>query len=192
MDEYIETVRINERQRIVVEPDYYANNPLQDWDFEAGMYPLDVDRYFDRDKLTLDYKDTVWGLDRLRERLSGEDFLHAANKHLNRKGLVALFCTFYGQSRGDTIQAILFSEDADYAVGLRDVFAQYWRGDVYVVSLQRQNLYVNVDDATDTHTRWETLESIHECFLDDLLPSTLAGVLGVSIEVGTGEYVGGK
>lgn len=188
-DDYtVRKIRVDDTHRLVLSYDIYAENPLVDWDFEAGMYPLDIDeRELSREKLTLDYKGIVDGLDRLRDRLSGEDLYTAVNKNLHRNGMVAVFKTFYGQMRSDAFRAVVFSENADYAQGLIDTFNQYYSGQVYVVTLERQVTYVNVDDAEDFHTHWEVVEQVHGCYLEDIESnSEVAGVLGVEIEVLTG------
>lgn len=192
-DDYVvRTIEVDDTHRLVLSYDIYAENPLVDWDLEAGMYPLDIDeRELSREKLTLDYKGLVDGLDRLRDRLSGEDLYTAVNKNLHRNGMVAVFKTFYGQCRSDAFRAVVFSENADYAQGLIDTFNQYYSGQVYVVSLEKKVTYVNVDDAEDSHTHWEVVEQVHGCYLNDTdSNSEVAEVLGVNIQVRTGEPVG--
>lgn len=192
-DDYVvRTIEVDDTHRLVLSYDIYAENPLVDWDFEAGMYPLDIDeRELSRQKLTLDYKGLVDGLDRLRDRLSGEDLYTAVNKNLHRNGMVAMFKTFYGQSRSDAFRAVVFSENADYMVGLIETFDKYYRGEVYAVSLEKKVTYVNVDNAEDSHSHWELVESVHGVYLNDYSSnSEVADALDVDIQIRTGEYFG--
>lgn len=161
----IETIQIDEDNRITVEVDQWSDSPL-DWGWDVEMH--DIDNY------------RTWAFGETSDctiaQVAGE--LHARLGKDNAKTeralrlylhLIGDECEvavhdFAGHSKSHWATVLEIGNDG--SMGLYTAYAAWRRGDVYIVTHEKREQWTNSTETAEMDT-WEYFDSIGGCYLDD-------------------------
>lgn len=184
MSEPIEILEISETVRVAAYWDYDAGSPF-DWDSvfvqtlrqADRLSPLSSDDGHAGPIAEILHNNPFTSFDGYtRAQLDKRDEWDrdAITKHLTRAGFECRFLELRGNSQGEWHDIVVYAEvgnitEWDYLA--REVAAWY-RGEVYLLALERLETYTNENGKTIN--QWETVDAIGEIYLIDGLTRELA------------------
>lgn len=147
----LETLELSDTYRLTVAPDYYADLESVVGDL-LGIYTLRTAlglKHLEQGEFTEDFT-------RLSQRLETNQLKRAIGLWLNLKGLSWEFVELDGYSQGSWSQVIVYG-DYDLKPSI-EALQQWWRGDVFTVTLEEKETYVHETVPNKTITQWEAID----------------------------------
>jgi hypothetical protein len=102
-----------------------------------------------------------------------DKFFHEPDKarraielYLSLAGQHSRFVALQGYSQSDWADVIIYG-DGDWIEHSIPALSDWWKGDVYLLSLQTKKTYANVADLDDRIDQWETIECVAGITLSD-------------------------
>lgn len=183
----VKVISLSDTERIVVDCDDNAENPLYDWEFEAGMFTVECARGCRL--MNADWRGINEQLRHIADRRdrSGLDYpskdalFDAMRKHLTRQGMTVKTLTLRGVTQSDWWDVIAYGDDADYVSAMVDAVQRYLSNEVYTIRRETLVTYADVTDSTRTLTQWEPDEDSQEfgVYLDSLSDAEILSYVAV-------------
>lgn len=150
--------------KIEVSYDEFSENPME-WDEDHEFVQISQPRIGGGYILGLEADEAV-GAYLSHYLLNDEEITEAVIKHYQRRGWIAKKLELRGCSQGDWLDGV-YAYDPDTYGGISGALEQWFRGDVYIVSL------VEVCDCCGSDG--EIIDSLSGCYLtDDYTPIDVA------------------
>lgn len=153
------------KYRVTVTNDTNVERPWQ-WLDTFGIYTVRHARYYD--KIEQDYRDNNEALLAIQENSANdEQFDLGIETHFKRAGLHFKRVALQGYSQGEWLDCVIYSDEEFIIMDMAHTLQQWWRGDVYVLTVEKSVTYANVDDSTDTIEQWQYVDSASGYYLND-------------------------
>ena len=162
----VETIEIDEDNRLVVFVDECADSPL-DWGWDVEMHDIDdyrTWRGWERPEDPVAYAAYVAHQEVLRGRWTEEQRDRAIHIYKVWSGDDREFAVhqWRGYSQSDWATVLEIGEN----IGLYTAYAAWRRGDVFIVVHEKREQWTNADETAEMDT-WEPVDSLGGCYLDD-------------------------
>ena len=162
MNESIAYHALSDTVRVAIYHDYNVECPAEYWD-NVGIFTMSMARNLM--PLSKEIGDTNSRLANIQYNAS--DFSHAIDKLFARAGMNYRVLNLQGYSQGEWLEAIIYGEyDDDTLASLGRELDQWFKGDVYTLTLETLATYANVTDDADTHSHWRIEDSVSNVYLD--------------------------
>ena len=96
-----------------------------------------------------------------------EQFDLGIETHFKRAGLHFIRVALQGNSQGEWLDCVFYSDEEFIIKDMSYVIRQWFKGEVYVLTVEKSVTYANVDDANDTIEQWQYVESVGGYYLND-------------------------
>lgn len=154
---------IDDNTRIAVYPDYQVECPTEYWGNDIGIFTVSQAR--DLSPLSVELDDINLRLANIQYNSS--DFSGALDKLFRRAEMNYRVLHLQGYSQGEWLEAIIYGTvDDDVLASTGRELDQWFKGDVYTLSLETLVTYASVADTSDTHTHWQAEESVSGVYVD--------------------------
>jgi hypothetical protein len=162
---YTHTIQLNDTTRLAISQDIHVISPLDYLD-DVGVFTVSHARGLMPLSNSLDDMNV-----RLANiQYNSSDMHQAIDKLFTRAGMNYKIVHLQGYSQGEWHELIVYgTHDIDVLSSVGRELDQWYKGDVYVISLEELHTYANVNNTDDTHSHWEVTEAIGGVYLDNYL-----------------------
>jgi len=163
MSDVITFHAINDNTRIAVYPDYQVECPTEYWGNDIGIFTMSMAGGLS--PLSVEIDDINLRLANIQ--YNSPDFSAAIDKLFRRADMNYRVLHLQGYSQGEWLEAIIYGTvDDDVLASTGRELDQWFKGDIYMLALETQQTYVNVNDPEDTRVEWVMQDSVSNVYID--------------------------
>ena len=163
MDNNVTIHKINDTTRIRVDYDYGVECPVDNYGNDIGIFTLTAGHGIKILSNSIDDHN----LRLANIQYNSSNLQEALDRHFTRAGMNYKIVHLQGYCQSEWAEVVMYSTMSfDVIDSYVDELKQWWKGDVYILTIETEVTYVNTNNSNDTHTHWEITDSISGIYID--------------------------